>query len=102
MARRRFLVESIQNESAELHGEDARHLAKVLRAEPGQQYEISDGTALFLAEVSEVGKDRVLFRMVQPLEATRLPVQLTLLPALIKFDRIEWLIEKATELGVAA
>ena len=42
MARRRFFVDSIRERAAELAGEDAVHLARVLRAEPGQRYEISD------------------------------------------------------------
>ena len=102
MARRRFLVQEIREGAAELRGDDARHLARVLRAEPGQQYEISDGAAVYLAEVSAIGKDRVAFRLLEPIDAPASPVHLTLLAALFKFDRFEWLVEKATELGVAA
>ena len=102
MARRRFLVHEIREGAAELRGDDARHLARVLRAEPGQQYEISDGAAVYLAEVSAVGKDRVAFHLLKPIDAPPAPVHLALLAALIKFDRFEWLVEKATELGVAA
>jgi len=102
MARRRFLVERIRDNAAELRGEDARHLARVLRAAAGQQYEISDGTGVFLAEIAAVEKDRVTFRVIEALDAPPAPVRLTLCPALIKFDRFEWLVEKATELGVAA
>ena len=102
MARRRFLVSEIRDDRAELRGAGARHLARVLRAAPGQQYEISDGARVCLAEIDSVAKDRVTFRVVAPLEAPPIPVRLTLLAALIKFDRFEWLIEKATELGVSA
>jgi 16S rRNA (uracil1498-N3)-methyltransferase len=102
MARRRFLVEQIREGAAELRGADARHLARVLRAAPGQRYEISDGASVYLAEVSEVAGDRVAFRVLEPVDAPPAPVQLTLLAALIKFDRFEWFVEKATELGVAA
>jgi 16S rRNA (uracil1498-N3)-methyltransferase len=102
MARRRFLVEQIRDNTAELRGEDARHLARVLRAAPGQQYEISDGASLYLAEIAAVEKDRVVFRALEALDTPPDPVRLTLLAALIKFDRFEWLVEKATELCVAA
>jgi 16S rRNA (uracil1498-N3)-methyltransferase len=101
MPRRRFLVERVSDNAAELRGEDARHLARVLRAEPGQQYEISDGAGAYLAEIAAVEKDRVMFRVVKALDTPQAPVRLTLCPALIKFDRFEWLLEKATELGVA-
>ena len=99
MARRRFLVERIANDAAELRGEDARHLARVLRAEPGQQYEISDGAGAYLAEIAAVDKERVTFRVVAPLDTPAPVLRLTLCAALVKFDRFEWLIEKATELG---
>lgn len=101
MARRRFFVEQVTGETAELRGEDARHLARVLRAEPGQKYEISDSRSVWLAEIAEASGDRVVFRIVEPVAASEIPVHITLLAALVKFDRFEWIIEKATELGVA-
>ena len=102
MARRRFLVEPVHDNAAELRGEDARHLARVLRAEPGQQYEISAGAGVYLAEIAGVERERVTFRVVEALGTPPAPLRLTLFAALIKFDRFEWLVEKATELGVAA
>jgi 16S rRNA (uracil1498-N3)-methyltransferase len=102
MARRRFLVERIRDNAAELRGEDARHLARVLRAEPGQQYEVSDGAGVYLAEIAAIERECVTFRVVGALDAPAAPVRLTLAAALVKFDRFEWLVEKATELGVAA
>jgi len=99
MARRRFYVEEVRNGEAELRGDDARHLTRVLRAEAGQQYEISDGQAAYLAAVAEARGDCVLFRVVEPVSSPELPVRLTLLAALFKFDRFEWMIEKVTELG---
>jgi len=102
MARRRFLVDQVHDDTAEIRGDDARHLARVLRAEPGQQYEISDGANIYLAEISAVGKDRVAFRLIEALETPPAPVHLKLVAALIKFDRFEWLVEKATEMGAAA
>lgn len=102
MARRRFLVERVRDNGAELRGEDARHLARVLRGEPGQQFEVSDGTGVYLAEIAAVEKERVVFRVIEALDTPPAPVRLTLLAAIFKFDRFEWLVEKATELGVAA
>ncbi|HVX66943.1 MAG TPA: RsmE family RNA methyltransferase, partial [Bryobacteraceae bacterium] len=102
MARRRFFVDRIEDGGAVLRGDEAGHLARVLRAEPGQRYELSDNHALYLAEIREVSKDRVVFGVVEPLPSPEPPVRLHLYAALIKFDRFEWLVEKATELGVAA
>lgn len=100
MARRRFYVDEVRGGAAELRGDDARHLAHVLRAEPGQKYEISDSRSAWLAEISEARGDRVVFRVIEPLASAELPVHITLLAALTKFDRFEWMIEKATELGL--
>jgi 16S rRNA (uracil1498-N3)-methyltransferase len=101
MARRRFFVNSIHDSTAELAGEDALHLSRVLRAEPGERYEISDNLGVYLAEIESVRKDRVVFRVVETLPIVEPPVKVTLLAALFKFDRFEWMVEKATELGVA-
>lgn len=100
MARRRFFVEEVRNGWAELRGEAAEHLRRVLRAEPGQRYEISDNQAAYLAEVADFGPARVRLRVIERLEQAPLPVRLVLLAALVKFDRFEWMLEKATELGV--
>lgn len=102
MARRRFFVDSIREGTAELSGEDARHLARVLRVEAGQQFEISDNRSAYLAEVREVRRERVVFDVQEPLEPRDLPLEAVLYVALIKFDRFEWMVEKLTELGAAA
>jgi 16S rRNA (uracil1498-N3)-methyltransferase len=100
MARRRFFIDSIHQGLAELHGDDARHLTRVLRVEPGQRFEISDNRAAYLAEIAEARGERVVFRVIEPVEWSEPPVAVTLAAALIKFDRFEWMVEKATELGV--
>ncbi len=101
LARRRFFVERIHGGEAELTGDDARHLARVLRAEPGQRYELSDNHSAYLAEISAADSRRVTFRIIEPLPAAAPAPAIALFTALIKFDRFEWLVEKATELGVA-
>ena len=100
MARRRFFVPEIHNGHAELLDEDARHLTQVLRVEAGQQYEISDNRDVYLAEVDTARKSRVVFRVTGKLESVASPTRIHLLAALIKFERLELMIEKATELGV--
>jgi len=100
LARRRFFVDRIHGDRAELTGDDARHLARVLRAEVGQQYELSDNQRAFLAEISAVTAQRVEFRIIEPLPPEPPSPEITIYAALIKFDRFEWMVEKATELGV--
>jgi 16S rRNA (uracil1498-N3)-methyltransferase len=100
MARRRFFVEQVYRGEAVLEGEDAEHLTRVLRVENGQRFEISDNQRVYLAQVVEARKQRVRFEVVEPLPVKPAPVEITLYAALIKFDRFEWMVEKATELGV--
>ncbi len=100
MSRRRFFVPEIRRGAAQLTGADAEHLARVLRVEPGQRFELSDNQNLYLAEIEAVRKSLVCFRVLEHLPAPPSLVPITLLPALFKFDRFEWLVEKVTELGV--
>ncbi len=99
--RRRFFVDHVRNGHAEINGDDARHLTRVLRVEAGQRFEISDNHNVYLAEVEAARKERVLFRTVEKLAVPAPPVHIRLYAALIKFDHFEWMVEKATELGVA-
>ena len=82
-------------------GNEAHHLGRVLRAETGRQYEISDNESVYLAEIEAIGKDEISFRVLEEVPALRPPLELTLFIALMKFDRFEWALEKATELGAA-
>src|ERR1700681_2101853 len=97
--RRRFFVERFENAAAVLHGEAAHHLGRVLRAEPGQLYELSDGESVWLARTEEIGRDAIEFALVERLPVVIPQPRITLLLAIVKFDRFEWAIEKATELG---
>jgi 16S rRNA (uracil1498-N3)-methyltransferase len=97
--RRRFFVQEFEAGSATLRGEAAHHLGRVLRAEPGQLYELSDGQCVWLARTDGVGRDEIQFSLVEPLPAPVATVRIDLLLAIVKFDRFEWAIEKATELG---
>jgi 16S rRNA (uracil1498-N3)-methyltransferase len=100
LARRRFFVDEIRGGVAELRGEEARHLTRVLRVEPGQRFEISDNRQAWLAEIAEARGERVVFHALEPIASTPSAARVTLCAALIKFDRFEWIVEKATELGV--
>ena len=97
--RRRFFVDGFEGRSAVLRGEAAHHLGRVLRAESGQLYELSDGESVWLARTDSVGRDEVHFSLVESLPVHTQLVRITLLLAIVKFDRFEWAIEKATELG---
>jgi 16S rRNA (uracil1498-N3)-methyltransferase len=98
--RRRFFVEQFEGDRAVMGGEAAHHLGRVLRAQLGQVYELSDGARVRLARVDSVGRDRVEFALLEELPAYQPSLDITLLLSVVKFDSFEWAIEKATELGV--
>jgi len=98
--RRRFFVEKFEGATAALRGEAAHHLGRVLRAEPGQLYELSDGASLWLGRIERVGRDEVQFALVEQLSVRTPRLRVTLLLSIVKFERFEWALEKATELGV--
>ena len=100
--RRRFFVQEFANGRATLSGDAGHHLGRVLRAEVGQLYELSDGNKVNLARVESVNRDSVELVVVGPVPVRAVRLDVTLLMAVIKFDRMEWALEKATELGVAA
>ncbi len=99
--RRRFFVEKFLGKTALMEGEAAHHLGRVLRAQAGQLYELSDGERVWLGRIETVGRDRVQFALVEELPGVHPRVEITLLLAVVKFDAFEWAIEKATELGVS-
>ncbi|MGH7838808.1 MAG: RsmE family RNA methyltransferase [Candidatus Binataceae bacterium] len=104
--RRRFFVDRFDGTSATLAGDAAEHLGRVLRAEPGQLYELSDGRQVWLGRVERVGllkrgENRIEFSLVERLEARGPALSIQLLLSIVKFDRFEWCLEKAAELGAS-
>jgi 16S rRNA (uracil1498-N3)-methyltransferase len=105
MTRRRWIAEHWDEATATLTGEQADHMARVLRAQPGMEADVVAGGHVFHAEVAAVHlnheQSEVRFNLLAEFEADpALPV--TLVMAVFKFDRMEWALEKATELGVTA
>lgn len=100
--RRRFFVEQFADNAAVMQGEAAHHLGRVLRAEPGQLYELSDGQRVRLGRIEKVSRERVEFALLDEIPSHEPERELTLLLSIVKFDAFEWALEKATELGVSS
>jgi 16S rRNA (uracil1498-N3)-methyltransferase len=100
--RRRFFVDQpLAGRSAIIEGDTAHHLGRVLRAQPGQLYELSDGIAVWLGRIESVTRDHIEFALLEKIPSQQPAVDIILLLSIVKFDAFEWALEKATELGVA-
>jgi len=100
--RRRFFVEQFQGDRAVMDGEAAHHVGRVLRAQAGQVFELSDGNRVRLGRIENVSRDEIEFALLEDVPSYQAAVHTTLLLAIVKFDAFEWALEKATELGVGA
>lgn len=100
MTRRRWIADEVSDNHAALTGSHAEHLARVLRARVGQEFDIVAAGVLRRGRVASIAENRVDFELGEDIPAA-VAANLTLLLAVFKFDRMEWAIEKCTELGVA-
>jgi 16S rRNA (uracil1498-N3)-methyltransferase len=106
MTRRRWIADEVAGNTAALVGEHAAHLARVLRAEVGQEFDIATGEEVRRGTITTISYDRVEFALgTKPHRTLRsnpsAAPKITLALAIFKFDRMEWAIEKCTEIGVA-
>lgn len=123
MTRRRWIADEFEGDRAALVGEHALHLVRVLRARVGQEFDIATGEGVRRGRITAMsdgagkGEARVEFELVEDVEArTNVPTSaesgsastprvapaVVVVLAIFKFDRMEWAIEKCTELGVSA
>jgi len=98
MSRRRWIADEVSGNRAALTGEHAEHLSRVLRARVGQEFEIATGEHVRRGRVTRIAPNRVEFVLADEITATASP-NVTLALSIFKFDRMEWAIEKCTELG---
>ena len=100
MTRRRWIADEVSGRRAALVGSHAHHLSRVLRARLGQECDIVTGDAVRRARIASIQDDRIEFELGEEVPAAT-PRHITLALAIFKFDRMEWAIEKCTELGIA-
>jgi 16S rRNA (uracil1498-N3)-methyltransferase len=100
MTRRRWIADEVSGDRAALVGAHAGHLVRVLRARVGQDFDIATGDRVRRGRVTSIRGDRVEFELNEEILTPAL-AEITLLLAIFKFDRMEWAIEKCTELGVS-
>ena len=100
MTRRRWIADEHSGDSAALTGANAAHLARVLRARVGQEFDLAVGERVRRGTITSVSEARVEFSLGEEVAVSFIqPIALYL--SVFKFDRFEWAVEKCTELGVA-
>jgi 16S rRNA (uracil1498-N3)-methyltransferase len=100
MTRRRWIADEVSGTRAILVGAHADHLSRVLRARVGQEFDIATGNEVRRGQITAIRSDRVEFELGAEISAS-VNAQVTLVLSIFKFDRMEWAIEKCTELGAA-
>ena len=101
MTRRRWIADEVSGNIAALVGEHAAHLARVLRAQVGQEFDIAVGESVRRGTIVSISPERVEFALGEEVSGGVNAIELSLVLAVFKFDRMEWAIEKCTEVGVS-
>jgi 16S rRNA (uracil1498-N3)-methyltransferase len=99
MTRRRWIADRVEGGRAWLLGPNANHLFRVLRAKVGQGFNVAADGVLRSAKIIFASHDQVEFELGAEVESAALP-HITVYLSIFKFDRMEWALEKLTELGV--
>jgi 16S rRNA (uracil1498-N3)-methyltransferase len=102
---RRFYFESTPlNDTVCISGDEARHIEKVLRLEPGDIIELFDAAgSVYRAGIESIGRGTVVARIsgrVQGVQET--DARIVLCQAIVKSQKMDLIVEKCTELGATA
>lgn len=94
--------EQIEEPKVTITGSDVNHIRNVLRMSPGTQVRISDNEGGdFLCRIEAIEQEQVILHIISPCEGTEPSARITLFQGLPKGDKMEWIIQKAVELGVS-
>lgn len=100
-----FFVEpgQMEGEQVRITGPDVNHMKNALRMKAGEQFLVSDGQGGdYLCRLEELDAGRALGRILEKRESAELPSSIWLYQGLPKSDKMEFIIQKAAELGAAA
>ena len=99
----RFYAEEsqIRNGTAVLSADDSRHAVRVLRLQRGQEAEIIAGGRRYRAVLADAFENAASFSLLDQLPTTEPALRITLFQGLPKADKMEWIIQKAAEIGIS-
>ncbi|MEW5978187.1 MAG: 16S rRNA (uracil(1498)-N(3))-methyltransferase [Acidobacteriota bacterium] len=103
MSLRRFILEMPPQASvAVLTGSEAYHLSRVLRARPGQSVEVTDGSgSVWRGRVGTIEPNSVEVVELELLASHSSAIPITLIQSLCRSEKLDWILEKVTEIGVS-
>jgi 16S rRNA (uracil1498-N3)-methyltransferase len=91
----------IAGDTVTITGADVNHMKNVLRMKPGEVVRVSDEKDFCgQCQVKTLEEDRILLEILSEETSTELPVEVTLFQGLPKGDKMEWIVQKNTELGI--
>ena len=98
----RFFIPKPYKQEMQITGRDAHHIIDVLRMVPGDRLQVvADDGISFVGEITAAGTNTVTVAAREILWETHEPdVRISLLPGLAKGDKMEFIIQKAVEIGV--
>ncbi len=98
-----FYIEPPESGMAALPADEAKHAARVLRLQPGDAVCAMDGAgSRWRAEIAEIGAGGAKVRLIEPLASNEAPVRVTVYQGVPKADKLDFIVQKLTELGAAA
>lgn len=99
---RRFFLRDIQRPEVCIRGEEARHMLKVLRMAEGDRFILFDGSGMdYPCEIESIGPEHLVARVGEGILSEKGPeVSVTLYQAMLKKDNMDFVLQKATELGI--
>lgn len=94
--------EQIQNNKVKIQGQDAKHISSVLRMKNGEKLYINnkENEEKFLAEIENIQKDEVNCLLLNKVDSVESDIKVTLFQGMPKADKMEYIIQKAIELGI--
>lgn len=97
----RVFIADITEPSLRIKGEDYKHLVQVLRAKPGDPIEVVANEKTYIATILEVTDDELLLgNLVYCEDTSESPIDIHLYQAVTKGDKMDYILQKAVELGV--
>lgn len=98
----RFFVAPFDGDTAVIHGQDAHHIARVLRMQVGDSVTLCDAHGLdYMCEITSISTDEVSLRVCDRVpSATEPTTAVTLYQGLPKSEKMEWIIQKCVEIGI--